>query len=250
MRREDFRRASILLARVTVGKQGCLPYEEKGMTTETDTSPETVADLLEQLGYVPPRRIRMRPLPGTATIQDVIAARESPQRRLCELVDGVLVEKAVGTKESLLAGMIFSLLLNFLRAHKLGVPFGADGALEIMPSLVRIPDVSFISWQRLPTRKVPKKPIAGLVPDLAIEVLSEGNTKKEMNRKLRDYFTAGVQVVWVIAPKTRTGQIYRAPDKARKVARDGTFDGGSLLPGFRLSLKELFTEAAEFGVEC
>jgi Uma2 family endonuclease len=219
------------------------------MTTKTVLSAETMADLLEQLGDISLQRIRLQPPPGTATTEDVIAALESPRRRICELVDGVLVEKAVGTKESLLAGLIFSLLLNYLREHKLGIPLCPDGALEIMPALVRIPDVSFISWKRLPTRKLPKKPIADLVPDLAIEVLSEGNTKKEMKRKLRDYFTAGVQLVWVIAPKTRTGQVYTAPDKARKVARGGTFDGGALLPGFRLSLKELFADAEEFGLE-
>jgi tRNA A37 methylthiotransferase MiaB len=55
---------------------------------------ETVADLLESLGDIPPERIRMRPLPGTATEDDVLAVHAS-EKRLCELVDGVLVEKPI-----------------------------------------------------------------------------------------------------------------------------------------------------------
>ncbi len=57
---------------------------------------ETLADLLEQLGGITPDRVRFRPAPGTATEEDVLAIRHSPERRLCEVVDGVLVEKAMG----------------------------------------------------------------------------------------------------------------------------------------------------------
>ena len=64
-------------------------------------------------------------------------------------------------------------------------------------------NVSFISWQRLPGGELPKKPIPNLVPDLAVEVLSKGNTKAEMRRKLHEYFQAGVRLVRPIDPTTR-----------------------------------------------
>jgi hypothetical protein len=62
---------------------------------------ETLADLLEQLGGIAPDRVRFRPAPGTATEKDVLAIHDR-EGRLCELADGVLVEKAVGLRESLL----------------------------------------------------------------------------------------------------------------------------------------------------
>ena len=71
-----------------------------------------LAELMGQLGDVPLQRIRTRPAPGTATEADVISERLTPERRLCELVDGVLVEKAVGARESLLAGVLVQLIWN------------------------------------------------------------------------------------------------------------------------------------------
>ena len=73
------------------------------MATRTPAeAPEegTLAELLHRLGDVPLDRIRLRPPPGTATEEDVLRARDSVQKRLCELVERVLVEKAMGTRES------------------------------------------------------------------------------------------------------------------------------------------------------
>jgi hypothetical protein len=72
--------------------------------TPTLTAPpdESLADLVERLGGIPLDRIRMRPPPGTATEEDVLAALEAPRKRICELIDGVLVEKAMGYSESVL----------------------------------------------------------------------------------------------------------------------------------------------------
>src|SRR5262249_53465558 len=86
----------------------------------------------------------------------------------------------------------------------------------------------------------PAEPIPDLVPKLAVEVLSAGNTKKEMARKLRDYFVAGVELVWVIDPAKRQGKIYTAPDEFHLVTEHEAMDGGDVLPGFRLPLSELF----------
>jgi Uma2 family endonuclease len=71
-------------------------------------------------------------------------------------------------------------------------------------------------------------------------VLSKSNTPREMERKLRDYFQAGVQVVWMVDPRIETAQVYTAPTKARKIGKDQALSGGKLLPGFSLPLKELF----------
>ena len=83
------------------------------MTTATISNTRTLADMLEDLGNIPPQRVRMHPPPGTATEQDVIEC-EARQNCLCELVDGVLVEKAVGYHESIIALAIAAMLRNFV----------------------------------------------------------------------------------------------------------------------------------------
>jgi Uma2 family endonuclease len=83
------------------------------------------------------------------------------------------------------------------------------------------------------------------VPDLAVEVLSEGNTAKEMSDKLADYFDAGVRLVWYIDPRDRTVQVFTRPDSPQVLHEHDTLTGGEVLPGFTLSLKEFFQEPLE-----
>ena len=210
--------------------------------TETD-APETFADLLERIGNVPLDRIRMRPAPGTATEKDVIAALEAANKRLYELVDGVLVEKPMGAEESLLAGIIIQILWNFVEPRKIGYVFAPDAAVRLFPKLIRIPDVSVLRRDRLPGGKWRKEKVISVAPDLAVEVLSEGNTEGEMKRKLRDYFLAGIRVVWLIDPRKRTAEVYSSPGRKKRLRESQSLDGGDILPGFSLPLRELFGRA-------
>src|SRR3990167_2746304 len=143
----------------------------------------TAVDLAERFGPIPLHRIRADPPPGTACEDDVVEIHDR-EDRLYELVDGVLGEKDMGTYEAYLALLLGSLLRDHVARHNLGIGLGADGMLRLVPGLVRIPDVSFISWKKLPGRKVPRAAMAELAPDLAIEIISRGNTAKEMDRKL------------------------------------------------------------------
>lgn len=200
----------------------------------------TFGDLLKQLGSISPRRVLIKPPPGTATIKDVTAALEGPRKRICELIDGTLVEKVMGAPESILAGILMQLIRNFLDQHPLGTVMGEAGFMRIAPQLALAPDVSFISWDRLPGRRPPTTPVPAVAPNLAIEVLSPGNTKKEMTRKITELFKAGTEEIWLIQPKKETAEIYSSPKRKRKIDRSGTLEGGTILPGFRLSMAELF----------
>jgi Uma2 family endonuclease len=202
----------------------------------------TMADLLKQLGDIPPHRVHMRPAPGTATESDVIAV-EAGGRALCELVEGILVEKAMGYMEARIAALLCYFLEDYLEQHDLGIVAGADGMMRLARGLVRIPDVSFIAWKRLPNRKVPQEPIAGLAPDLAIEVFSRGNTEKEMARKVEEYFRAGSQRVWIVYPAKRFAEDYTSIQDRTRVSERQSLKGGDLLPGFSLSLRKLFSRA-------
>lgn len=200
---------------------------------------QTFADLLEQLGGIDPGRIRFRPSPGRATEKDVVRI-EASENRLFELVDGVLVEKAMGATQALLAGYIVHFFWEYLRGHDLGVALGADGMMRLRPRLVRIPDVSFISWDQIPSGEFPSKPIPDLFPDLAVEVLSESNTPAEIDRKLAEYFEAGCRLAWIVDPKTHTADVYTSPTDCQHLRSNQSLDGRDVLPGFKLPLKELF----------
>lgn len=202
---------------------------------------KTLADLLEQLGGIAPERVRFRPAPGTATEEDVLAI-DDHEDRLCELVDGVLVEKAMGLRESVLAGVLIEILRRFVRPRNLGLVTGEAGTMRLRAGLVRMPDVAFISWSRLPNRRVPTAPIPDVAPDLAVAVLSAGNTPGEMARKRQEYFAAGVQSVWQVDPHTRTVEVFTAPDQSTVLHEAQTLEGGTVLPGFALPLHELFAE--------
>jgi Uma2 family endonuclease len=199
----------------------------------------TLADILQQLGGISPSRIRVSPPLGTATEKDVIKIR-GRERRLFELVNGVLVEKVMGYWESVLAIELARLLGNFVRRRKLGSLAGEAGMLRLSPGLVRIPDLSFISRARLARHRTARAPILPLAPDLAIEVLSEGNTPREMARKLSEYFAAGCRLVWFVDPRTRTVDVYTSPAKPITLTEKQALTGGDILPGFRLPLRKLF----------
>ncbi|MBL8797342.1 MAG: Uma2 family endonuclease [Planctomycetia bacterium] len=208
------------------------------------TPPDAItnmAEVLERLGNIPLCRVRFRPFPGTATEDDLlrVAAQED---RLCELVDGILVEKGMGFRESLLVAALAALLRAFVVPRNLGLVSGPDGTMRLFAGRIRIPDVAFISWARLPGGRVPTEAIPDLVSDLAVEVLSASNTPGEMARKRREYFTAGVCLVWEVDPEARTVAVYTAPDEPVVLTQDQTLDGGDVLPGFALPLREFFAE--------
>jgi Uma2 family endonuclease len=186
-------------------------------------------------------RIRTSPPLGLATEDDVVEIHDR-ENRLCELVDGVLVEKTMGAYESMLAMEIGSLLRNFVKPQKLGTVLGADGMLRLAPGLVRIPDVAFLSMEKFPNGRFPKGAIAPLAPDLAVEVLSNSNTAEEMEEKLHDYFEHGARVVWYVDPVKRAIQVFTSPSASRILSERETVDGGDLLPGFTLDIRELFAE--------
>ena len=213
------------------------------MSTLLVSSPDipTLGDLLDRLGGIPADRVRYFPLPGTATEQDVIDI-EARENRLCELVEGVLVEKSMGYNESYLAGLLITLLNQFVIPRNLGIVTGGGGMMRIFPGLVRIPDVAFVSTARFPGGQLSSEPIPSLAPDLAIEVISESNTPNEMQRKRSEYFKAGVQVIWIVDHRPRTITIHLPTGEPLILHEGQTLDGSPVLPGFTLDVTTLFAK--------
>jgi Uma2 family endonuclease len=199
----------------------------------------TVADLQRRFGPIPFHRIRQNPPPGSGTVDDVIRL-DDHEDRLYELVDGILVEKTVGLEESWLAVRLTALMNRHVESENLGLVTGADGMYLLATGLVRIPDGAFISWDRIPGSEVPEEPIPNLVPDLTVEVISRGNTPKEMEIKLKEYFEKGVRLVWFVRPKSRVVDVYTRAEEFTRLGASAILDGGDVLPGFSVLVGDLF----------
>jgi Uma2 family endonuclease len=196
----------------------------------------------EMLGDVPAGRILVRPFPCTATERDLVEAVER-DGLLCELVDGVLVEKAMGWYESRLAVLLGHYLEDYLEQHDLGLVTGEAGMIRTRPGRVRMPGVAFFSWGQFSDRTLPAGQILGRTPDLAVEVLSPSNTEGEMERKRRECFAGGARLFWQVYPATRRVRVYSAVDRFEEVGEDGTLTGDPVLPGFTLSVRRWFERA-------
>jgi Uma2 family endonuclease len=197
----------------------------------------TIEQLRRHFGMIPAERILLDPPPGTATEEDASRLTEKKER-VCELVEGVLLEKAMGAEESGLGVWLGYWLMAYLVKHNRGKLLGEAALLRLMPGLLRAPDISFIRWERYP-RGRPKVP--AVAPDLAVEVISESNTKKEIARKRREYFAHGAQLVWEVDPRKQTVDVYTSRSKKTRLRVGDILDGGDVLPGFKLPVKKLFS---------
>lgn len=198
--------------------------------------------LMRSVGDVPFGRIIFDPWPGTATEQDLLTFVER-DKRLCELIDGTLVEKPVGSWESLIARRLSTWLGQWVDSRRLGVVYGADATLKMRGGRVRLPDVTFVARASLPGGRVPREPIPTLPPTLAVEVLSRTNSRAEINQKLREYFESGCRLAWIIDPPTQTCEVYLAPgEPTHRLTAADDLDGGDVLPGFAVRLGELFAD--------
>jgi Uma2 family endonuclease len=194
------------------------------------------AELHARLGGIPLERIRMSPAPGTATEEDL----NKPHGPTCELIDGVLVEKPMGARESLLAAYVIGMLREYLANDDKGVVLGADGFIRIEDGLLRAPDATFIPWSSFPNEELPEEAYWSVAPGLVVEVLSPGNTRAEIDRKLNELFDVGCKLAWVIDPDAQTAKVYTSAKRFKELDAKGTLEGGKVLPGFKLPLADLF----------
>lgn len=225
------------------------------MTTATHQQPAeshsvaatmtTMHDLLDQLGGIAPDRVLLSPPPGTATEADLLQLPDEVQK-ICELIDGTLVVKAVGAPESEMAVNLVGLIAIFLKqsGQKTVRILGPDGHTRYFGGNVRMPDIAVFLRSRLPGGKIPKdQRICPVPPIWVVEILSPRNTRGEIDKKLRTFFDSGVQLAWVVDPRRRTVRVHRSADEFAEVGEDGRLDAGDILPGFTLSVREWFEEA-------
>jgi Uma2 family endonuclease len=170
-------------------------------------------------------------------------ALELPDGERYEVINGELRERKMSLRSSAIATMLSHLLLLWVQRGHPGTVAGSDGGYTIfswMPGDVRMPDVSFISASRMP--ELPDRGWGDVAPEFAAEVVSPNDRITDAEDKVQDYIRAGVDLVWVIVPSTRSVHVWRS-DGSRAVLRDGqTLTGEGTLPGFEVGVTELFGE--------
>jgi Uma2 family endonuclease len=107
--------------------------------------------------------------------------------------------------------------------------------------------VAFIRWARFPGGKFPTAAVPAIVPNLTVEVLSKGNTRAEIETKLDEYFSAGVTAAWVIDPVKEIARRYASREDVTELDLDGVLSAPEVLPGFKLTLRELLDRARSGG---
>jgi Uma2 family endonuclease len=156
-----------------------------------------------------------------------------------ELIAGEIVEKMVSNQEaSEIAATILAYIKIYLLKNPIGRVRGADGGYHIGTERY-IPDVSYMSKARQSERN--KDSYNPLAPDLAVEVLSPTDTPKIIRVKVMNYLAAGT-VVWLVSPESQEIEVYIAGQPARVLGIDDTLDGGTVLPGFTMAVKQAFED--------
>jgi Uma2 family endonuclease len=159
-----------------------------------------------------------------------------------ELVAGELrVMSPSGWRHGMIVDNLEVLLGSFIRQHGLGRGFGAETGflLKRDPDTVRAPDYAFIAKQNLPKTE-PDEAFWPGPPDLAVEVLSSGDTAGEVAEKIEEWLAAGCAAVWVIDPKLQTVTIYRSPTDVQIKTTGEVLVGEPVVPGFSRTVDEIF----------
>jgi Uma2 family endonuclease len=182
----------------------------------------------------------MRTLKKLFTAEELICL-PTVGRRL-ELVKGKVYEMApAGGRHGSVAMIIGMLLSTHVRDKRLGRVFAAETGFLLgrNPDTVRAPDAAFVSTERLPQGDLPTGYLE-LAPDLAVEVVSPDDTRREVREKALAWLRAGARLVWIINPATRSATVYRSQEGVQELSEDSLLDGQEVVPGFSCELRELF----------
>ena len=158
-----------------------------------------------------------------------------------ELIKGELRQMPpAGSQHGRIASKIGWRLAQFVEENELGITYAAETGfiIDTAPDTVRAPDASFVSKER--AEATDEEGFFPGSPDLAVEVVSPNDRASEVEDKAFDWLRAGAKMVIVLNPKTRTVTVYRGFDDVHMLTEGDTIDGGDVIPGWQLPLKDVF----------
>lgn len=127
---------------------------------------------------------------------------------------------------------------NFLERTRLGDMLISENLYALAPGTRRAPDLAVILGDR--RRELEQATVIPIIPEIVAEVLSPSETTRMIQRKLKQYFQAGVKEVWLIYPEAREVEIWTGPEPPEGALSGDAALESPLLPGFALSLNDLF----------
>ena len=159
-----------------------------------------------------------------------------------ELVEGELkVMSPAGEEHGAVIINLTVPLAQYVKANGLGQVFAAETGYKLAsnPDTVLAPDIAFIRRERIEQTGL-LKGYRESAPDLAVEVMSPGDTVKEVTEKAGKWLAAGARAVWVVNPKKRTVTVYRPAAETLTLGEQDELDGGEVVPDFRCKVAEIF----------
>jgi Uma2 family endonuclease len=169
-----------------------------------------------------------------------IAQQPENELRRLELEEGVIVEMASSSPtNTVIAGLVIMALNNFVVPRRLGFVTAPDGGFKLALKTVRQPDAAFISKDRL--AKLPKH--FEVAPDLAVEIVSPN---EDALKKVNEYLRAGTRLVWAVYAAEKAIYVFTLNEdtslRGERFSVDDTLDGGAVLNGFALPVRDIFPE--------
>lgn len=162
-----------------------------------------------------------------------------------ELIDGRLVEKPMGFESGWVGGQLLGRLWQHCQPNQLGWVAPGDAGYQCFsqrPKLVRKADVSFVRRGRFPNDQIPTGH-SRIAPDMATEVVSPNDEADQIMERVSDYLKAGVQLVWVIYPRSRMAVVFRADGSAAWLNENQELSGEGVIPGFVCRLGDILPPA-------
>jgi Uma2 family endonuclease len=158
-----------------------------------------------------------------------------------ELVDGrIVIMPPAGPPHGRYDSKLLVPLAGYVEQKALGEVYLNTGfILRQNPDLIRGPDQAFVTAARIKANPEPATGFWPIAPDLAIEIVSPGNSADDINDKVNDYLEYGVRLIWVIYPRRKQAHVFRPDRLMRVVNSDGKLEGEDVVPGFEVTLSQI-----------
>ncbi len=172
------------------------------------------------------------------TDQQLMALPCDGQKR--ELLGGELVVSPTGFQHGYISVRLATVLNQFVVPRHLGLVVDSSTGFRMKSGDCLSPDVSFVGMERIRIQGGIIPEFFQGAPDLAIEVMSPKESRRNLKLKLLAYFANGTRLAWVVNPRDRTVSVYTSTEHVQVLSATEQLRGGSLLPGFVAPIKPLF----------
>jgi Uma2 family endonuclease len=182
------------------------------------------------------------PRPGRPWTADDLLALADDENHY-ELVRGDLIMMSPASPtQGRYAARLTGALVDYVDEHKLGEVYTAEPGFELQAEqVIRAPDIAFVREECIPSPDE-ESGFWSIAPDLVVEIISPSETATEIQEKVQDYLKAGVRLIWLVYPKSKTVVEYRSNTQIRQLDINQNLEGGEIIPGFSYPLADLFRE--------